>query len=196
VDPREKLEARAYLFKLFEAADWEVLMRPLTALAFRRLGRRAPREDAEDLVGDAIAAGIKNLEQWDPADQTLLRFLGSMLNGLAGNRRRSRALQNERLGHEDDVAADSSRAPADALRGEQAYEARDLARQTMSRLEARLAGDALGLAVLRLFADGVTQPREQADALERPMLEILAARRRYERHASRVAAELEGDDDA
>ena len=67
---------------------------------------------------------------------------------------------------------------------------RDVAAKLAPRLLAHFAKDALALTVMEMSARGLL-PREQADALDRSILDVLAARRRIEREAKRILEELE-----
>jgi hypothetical protein len=69
---------------------------------------------------------------------------------------------------------------------------RAFATEVIRQTEADLAGDDLALDVLALFARGVENPKEQALALGRELLDVLAARKRLERHMRKVRDRLEG----
>jgi DNA-directed RNA polymerase specialized sigma24 family protein len=189
----EQIDARAQRIRLFQGAEWPVLIRRLKGHARRKVGRDASENDAEDLVHEAIAHGLDHLDGWQHTTTSLVDYLGSIMNGIAINRRRKRKRQQEDVMHEDDIAADSSRAPADPRAGEALHLAADLTRATVTRLEARLAGDGLALAVLALFLQDITMPKDQQAATKREMKEILAARLKIARHAAKVADELEGE---
>jgi hypothetical protein len=77
-------------------------------------------------------------------------------------------------------------------RADGAITERAFAVEVIQRTEAALGDDELALDVLALFARGVETPKEQALALDRPMLELLAARKRLERHMRKVRDQLEG----
>jgi hypothetical protein len=166
------------------------------------------------------------MDTWDPERKPLLKHLSGVLDGIAINKKRIGPNLGAHLeerpdgkgplvcpaADEDELASASPHADAwarpaggfelpdtsrvAAFGGADAYGEHDLARRILDITTRDLANDPIALEVLGAYAEGVESPRDQADALGRPLNIILAARRRVERHATRARAKLEGSDDS
>jgi DNA-directed RNA polymerase specialized sigma24 family protein len=130
---------------------------------------RDPSEGLAPDVADDFATGLRS-DREDPHDPGRFTPAGVFLS--------KQGLAPDPIGLEDAVAA------------------RDHAAEIIRRTLASLEGDELALRVMALFAEGMEMPKEQALALGRPMLEVLAARKRVERRAKKVRDELEGSEES
>jgi DNA-directed RNA polymerase specialized sigma24 family protein len=175
--------------RLLETASWDEIARRLSLFARRRLGSRGTMEDAQDLAFEAIRRALDpDYADWDPGAQpSLLRHLGSVVNGLIQNRTRSRALAlaSARKPETLDVVGPS---PEDGLSARQQTE------RALELLSSRLGADAVARSVLALTLDGIDKPRHQAERLGAPVGDIYNARRRLDGHIDAVRAQLRNEE--
>ena len=157
--------------------DWQAIYKRLTLYAHQRLAyfRIVDVELAQDLAAEAIKRHFDDdYAQWDPQKETLLQFLGSLLNGLLSNWMRKRShvlLERDSTGKHDGV---EPALPAD----EQLHRQR-LLNQIVDELREHIQGDETMEAMLTLWLDGVDRPTDIAQRLNTSVEEIYNANRRF-----------------
>ncbi len=173
---------------LLARQDWETLRQKLKLFAWQATGSRSMTR-AEDLAHDAIArvwsdAGVR----WNPeSENSLLRFLTGIVRGDLSNERRLKRTSSEVATGPDALAeARDARPEPDAVLAE--LETKHVA---FARLRERLAGDAIGGALVALFEDGIADAGEQASASGIALEDVRRARRRVFDHAAAVGREME-----
>jgi DNA-directed RNA polymerase specialized sigma24 family protein len=163
--------------ELLEGVDWNKRFQRLVVYARRRLGSNVPLEEAEDVAGEAIRRFLDpHYAGWDPErEPSLERHLGSIVNGLLRNRIRAKATTAE-VGHDFTsspiMAVVSSPVPDPEARSTDS----SLARRAFKLLEDELKGDEHAENVLLLECDGISEPKEQAEALGLPIGTVYKAR--------------------
>jgi DNA-directed RNA polymerase specialized sigma24 family protein len=183
------------LRRKLDEQDWADLYARLVDYATHRCRSKT---QGKDLAQSAIARVYAYDSKWDPEKEPLLlRYLMSVVNTLASNERTSAAAQRNVSMEKTHV-----RVRAERVRDESAIsEARavdgDLFARRLALLKNRIADDAQATRVLELALDGTETPAEIGAATGWTAKIVSAARLRMQRHAVRVAAELdvEGDDD-
>lgn len=176
---------------LVAQVDWADVSRRLSLFASRRLGRFGSAAEAEEIAQEAIRRFLDpDYASWDQAKEpSLLRHLGSIVNGLVRNRsrrakRRGASIQLEEEMHRSAEPLPDRRAAATML-----------ASRGMALLRTRLANDDLCRQLLDLQIDGVTKASEQAATLGLEINDVYNARRRLAGHVATVREALfEGDD--
>lgn len=158
-----------------EQVDWASTLRRLTLYAKRRLGTEVTIEEAEDIAAEAVRQMLDpTYRGWDPQREQLLWHLQSNVNGLISNRRRKKALSEERL-HDFSAKPDVGMSPApDPL---PSISLADLARH------ATALGDHLAAAVVAAAIQGSSSPKEVALSLGVPAQKVYDARQRLKRYA-------------
>jgi DNA-directed RNA polymerase specialized sigma24 family protein len=167
----------------------QVLQRePAIAEALLLLASRHTRvnADAEDLVQDALVAGLARRDPPDANDlDGVQKFFGSILNGLAANRRRAARL-HPATAYDDDVPPSSSRGVPHPERALAQREAELARRQEKADLRARLAGEPRVLALWDLVDAGVRGRAELAERLGCSPDDVSNLQRRITYHAKRM----------
>lgn len=158
--------------------DWTAIRKRLVAFA-RRKG--LAREDAEQVAQEAIGRVFDPAHApYDPdVHGDLLRFLGSVVNGLISNLRKRRSYTPLSM---QAVSALVETAPSpedDAI-------AREQARDVVEALLERTADDPIAHRILALMREGVMTPIEQAARLGVPISEIYKAKRRLKTHSGAI----------
>jgi hypothetical protein len=163
--------------ELLDGVDWNKRFQRLVVFVHRMLGANVPLEEAEDVAGEAIRRFLDpEYAGWDPErEPSLERHLGSIVNGLLRNRIRVKATTHE-------VAHDFASSPVMAVVSSPAPDPEDramdrsLARRARELLENELRGDEDAEGVFLLEIDGISEPKEQAQALGLPIAKVYKAR--------------------
>lgn len=186
---RESAAARAARITAHvEKLEWDRLFTRLTRWAYVCTRRRS-YELAEEIAQTALTQVLDPFYvEWDPErEPDLFDHLCNVARGIISNRRRKRALARE-------VAIDAEALEDMPIAGDANPE-----RELSSRQEANTLADKLGTAfandtlvtkIVALAVDGVTTPREQAEATGAPIEDVRNARKRLFRAAADVAREL------
>ncbi len=142
--------------------------------------------DAGELAQEGMTRAIDPKgSPWDPEKQpSLLLHVGSVMNGLAANRRRGEK-RHKSVSHKPERDA---RVDPDPTPEEQAERAEDLARLQgwMKDLLARLAGDTIALGKIELMREGIDDAGEQAARLGCTTKDIYRANERIAYHVGLV----------
>ena len=181
------------LRKKLDEKKWPDLYARLVDYATHRCRSKT---QGKDLAQSAIARVYAYDSKWDPEKEPLLlRYLMSVVNTLASNERTSAAAQRN-------VSMENAhvRVRAERVRDESAItEARavdgDLFARRLALLKTRIADDAQATRVLELALEGADSPAEIAAETGWTAKVVTSARLRMQRHAARVAAELEATDE-
>lgn len=154
--------------------DWAEVAQRLTLFVFRRMGRGANLADAEEVAQEAIKRFFDpKYAAWNKGKEPdIMRFLGSVANGVLSNRlkksiRRRELLESNGTSLDDDKAPNLEASIAD----------KEIAHRGLKMLRQRLPTDGLEMQVLELCLDGVSKPRAQAQALGVAVEDIYVARR-------------------
>lgn len=172
--------------------NWSRVCRRLTAFAKQRLGSRGTWVDAEDLSTTAISRLFDpDYKSWDPAvEPDLLRHLGSVVNGLISNL--PRKTREVLLGDQPDEGASAQLLAAhQASGGAEWTEGKVLATEILERIATVVEPDKLASKVFWLQVEGVTDARDQATKLGRPIRDIYNARRRLDAKVAAAKDEME-----
>lgn len=158
--------------------DWPAIRKRLVAFA-RRKG--LTREDAEQVAQEAIGRVFDPAYAPYDADLhgDLLRFLGSVVNGMISNLRKRRSYTPLSM---QAVSAVVETAPSP----EDHAIAREQAREVVDVLVERTADDPIAHRILTLIEEGVITPIEQAARLGVPIAEIYKAKRRLKTHCAAI----------
>lgn len=172
--------------------DWANVSRRLTLFAIRRLGRYGSTAEAEEIAQEAIRRFLDpDYASWDQQKEpSLLRHLGSIVNGLIRNRaqrvqRRGVAIQLDEEMHTSSQSSPDDRAAAGIL-----------ASRSMELLRARLGNDDVCRQLLELQIEGTTKASEQATRLGLAITGVYNARRRLAGHVAAVREALLGENDS
>jgi hypothetical protein len=162
----------------------------LESLYSRAMGHTRHPQNAEDLYADTLARALDPRYQgWDRDEYlTAGAFLGSVMNGLARNRRRSS--YSARRADLDEQNPPHVPAPAADPEGQLAMVALDRKYDEMeTAVRARLAGKPLALGVLDAAARGLRGNVALARELRCTVPEIVAAKRQVREQVAQVKAE-------
>jgi DNA-directed RNA polymerase specialized sigma24 family protein len=175
--------------------DWADLYARLVDYATHRCRSKT---QGKDLAQSAIARVYAYDSKWDPEKEPLLlRYLMSVVNTLASNERTSAAAQRNVSMEREHVRVRVERVRDESAISEARAVDGDLFARRLALLKNRIADDAQATRVLELALDGAETPAEIGAATGWTANVVNAARLRMQRHAARVAAELdvEGDGD-
>jgi DNA-directed RNA polymerase specialized sigma24 family protein len=170
-----------------QPADWGDIYKRLVLWCIKR--HRLPPEDAKQVAQEAICrAHDSSYADWDRTKYpTLLNWLGSIVNGIVVDLRRSSSHRNERLVAADIAATAVSLAPSAERR---VAEAETLGK-AVSRLLDLTQGDDIAQRIILLMADGVDSAADQARALSVDRKVVYRKRERLAELVDQVAQELE-----
>jgi hypothetical protein len=173
--------------ELLRQQDWGRIHAKVTAFVHRRLKR--PWPDAEDLSQTVVAEVLARPETWDPSKESLLKNLCRRAIGASRNEwTRKRTACELLLEHKDDELpdVDSEEEPADEV-----LDRRRIAALIVARLEARIAGDEIAVAVLDEMKERLDSPEVASPSPSQLDPKIKEARRRIQYHAHCVTEELD-----
>jgi DNA-directed RNA polymerase specialized sigma24 family protein len=164
-----------------DTADWKAVSKRLFAYALRR--HRLSPEDAEQIAQEAIRRFFDPAySRYAPeAHGDVLRFLGSVVNGIVVNQRRRR---HERPASTFALDALIDSAPSPEDRAADAEHARAIVAVLMNRTQ----DDRIARRVLEIMSQGISKPAEQAAELAVPIAEVYLARRRLKSHLAAVTS--------
>jgi hypothetical protein len=196
---REAAAARAARITAHvEKLEWDKLSVRLTKWVHTCL-RKKDWELAEEVAQTAITLVLDpHYVEWDPdREPDFFDHLCNVARGVLSNRRRKHATARE-LVTEPEAIAEMSLAASHNQ--ERALAARQEALSLAEHLGRAFANDLIVTQIVALAADGVTTPREQAAALDKPIEEVRKARKRLFRVTAELAEKLgmrqENDDAA
>jgi hypothetical protein len=177
------------LTKRLARQDWAAVTKRLVVFAHRRLGGRSI-ETAQEIAQEAIArVWDPNYADWDPVTEpSIMRHLGSVVNGLIRNLNVSHRERAERAHDPEEVERAAGRSK-DGADGDGMDRRIDAAR-VIDRFLDRTAGDDLVTRLLMVMADGEDKPAQQATKLGVPVTEVYNARRRLNGHVGPIRAEF------
>lgn len=158
-----------------DSLDWDDISQRLFTHVKHRLGRRGTAEDAEDITNAAIMQLYDPARlDWDPAKEPdVLRYLGSVANGLIANhnrREQTRAVREPELllG----LWLEPPPTPEDEL------QLREESSRALEYLLERVDHDPVCKDIVLLtHVEGIDDPREQAHRLDLPIEDIVSVRR-------------------
>jgi hypothetical protein len=142
--------------------------------------------DAEDLFQDTLRIGLTEREPPDTNDLVAVqRFFGSIMNGLAANRRRA-ARRHPAKSYDDDAPPSSSRAGPNPERALLEREEEMARRQLKAELRSHVADEPRVLALWDLAEAGVRGRAELARRMTCSLAEVTNLQRRLTYHARRL----------
>lgn len=169
--------------RLSETELWGSVYRRLLVWAIRSHGLNPA--DAEEVVQEAIRQFLTAGGATVDGAGSLLRGVGSRINGLIANRRRKKAF----------ILTSDGATPEPENGDEGRVEERlindDWSRKATSLLLDRIDKDKILFSMIEKMADGLETPSELADALRLDAQDIYNARRRLNTHVAAVTAAME-----
>lgn len=166
-----------------ERHDWDDVSRRLTAYARWRLGWNANIADAVEIAQEAIRIVLDpEFREFDPAKEDLMWHLQSNVNGIINNRRKKKALANEKVRdlHVETSDERFQRANPDVKRSQE----RRILEILHDYAEAR--GDEHAQAVVMDALSGDFDDAETASKLKVPVQKIYDARQRLKRYLAAI----------
>lgn len=173
-----------------EEIDWPKLYKRLTVYAYHRLEDDCPgrKQLAQDLAAEAISRvfDARYTSTDDPATPLALQ-LGSVINGLLANRRRSSQLALEH----PDPQIERHAAPDETTTPEEEFIAQRGHQRLLDALMARIQEDTFLVQLVRCWLElDLERPQEIAAALQCSIQEVYNANRRLKTHCSALKASL------
>lgn len=157
-----------------EGQDWDRIIKRLTAYARRRLGHSARLEDAKDIAMQAISRVFDptKYRAWNPQASTLLEHLGSEVNGIVSNLRRTHSRSKE-------VISDTIEERKSVASDDRIIDRLDSSRILESLLDIAIErSDEIAQQLLMEAIDGAIAPKDVAAKLTIPIGRVYEGRRR------------------
>lgn len=171
---------------LLAQQNWDEVIENLTEYSRARLGYRARVADAEDIAMQAISRVLDpKYRAWNPETSTLLEHLGSEVNGIISNLRRTRSRSKE-------VIADTIEERKSVASDDRIIDRIGAGRILESLLELAIErSDEIVQQLLLEAVDGVIAPKDVAVKLNIPIGRVYEGRRRLSEYLEIVLRQEE-----
>lgn len=172
--------------ELLAQQNWDEVIENLTEFSRRRLGRGARIADAEDIAMQAISQVLDpEYRSWNPEVSTLLEHLGSEVNGIISNLRRTRSRSEEVIADtiEQRKSVTSDDRVIDRIESSQILD-------SLFNLAAKRS-DEIAQQLLLEAVDGAIAPKDVAAKLNIPIARVYEGRRRLSEYLEIVLRQEE-----